>query len=108
MKLYLLRHASAQDIATSDAARALTRDGREEARVAGQALAALGVKPDHILTSPLARAHQRAGVVARQRRPSRGRVDRVARRRRQTSFPDASETAPRAPPLNVAAQRDHP
>jgi phosphohistidine phosphatase SixA len=65
MKLYLLRHATAEDAAASDAARELTRDGREEARIAGQALVALGVKPDHILTSPLVRARQTADLVAK-------------------------------------------
>ena len=64
MILHFLRHATAQDIATSDAARELTKEGREEARVAGQALVALGVRPSQILTSPLVRARQTAELVA--------------------------------------------
>jgi phosphohistidine phosphatase len=64
MKLYLLRHASASDVAPSDAARELTREGREEARIAGAALAELGVKPSHILSSPLLRACQTAEIAA--------------------------------------------
>lgn len=64
MKLYLLRHASASDVAPSDAARELTREGRDEARVAGAALAELGVKPSHILSSPLVRARQTAEIAA--------------------------------------------
>ncbi len=60
MKLYLLRHASAEDTARSDAARELTKEGKEEARLAGAALAKLGAKPDHIFTSPLVRARQTA------------------------------------------------
>jgi phosphohistidine phosphatase len=65
MKLYLLRHATAVDVASSDAERALTPEGREEARVVGAALAELGVKLSHILTSPLARARQTAAIVAK-------------------------------------------
>ena len=64
MKLYLLRHASASNVAPSDAERELTREGRDEAQVAGAALAELGVKPSHILTSPLVRARQTAETVA--------------------------------------------
>jgi phosphohistidine phosphatase SixA len=41
MKLYFLRHATAEDIAASDAKRQLTKVGHEEARVAGAALAKL-------------------------------------------------------------------
>jgi phosphohistidine phosphatase len=65
MKLYLLRHATAVDVALSDAERELTREGREEARIAGAALAELGVKLSHILTSPLVRARQTAEIVAK-------------------------------------------
>ena len=45
MKLYFFRHASASDVAPSDAERKLTKEGKEEARIAGAALAELGVKP---------------------------------------------------------------
>jgi len=64
MKLYLLRHASASDVALSDAARELTREGQEEARIAGAALAKLDVKPSCILSSPLVRARQTAEIAA--------------------------------------------
>ncbi|NQU10508.1 phosphohistidine phosphatase SixA [bacterium] len=64
MKLYFLRHGSAADIATSDAARELTKEGREEARIAGTALVALQVKPDRIASSPLVRARQTAEHAA--------------------------------------------
>src|SRR5471032_1567767 len=63
MKLYLLRHATAVDIASSDAQRELTREGREEARIASAALTELSVKLSHILTSPLMRAHQTAEIA---------------------------------------------
>src|SRR5476649_1866967 len=65
MKLYLLRHATAVDIASSDAQRELTREGREEARIASAALTELSVKLSHILTSPLMRAHQTAEIAAK-------------------------------------------
>jgi phosphohistidine phosphatase len=65
MKLYFLRHATAEDIAASDAKRQLTKVGHEEARVAGAALAKLEITPDHILTSPLLRAQQTAAIAAK-------------------------------------------
>ena len=64
MKLYFLRHATAEDFASSDAERALTRDGEKEAAIAGGALRELGVKPAHIFTSPLLRAQQTARIAA--------------------------------------------
>jgi phosphohistidine phosphatase len=65
MKVYLLRHATASDVAPSDAERKLTREGEAEARTAGLALAELGVKPSHVLSSPLVRARQTAEIAAR-------------------------------------------
>jgi phosphohistidine phosphatase len=64
MKLYLVRHGTATDIAASDAERELTKEGREEARVVGVALAELGVKPSRVWSSPLMRACQTAEIVA--------------------------------------------
>jgi phosphohistidine phosphatase len=64
MKLYLMRHATAVDVALSDAQRELTKKGREEARIVGAALTELGVKLSHILSSPLVRARQTAEIVA--------------------------------------------
>jgi phosphohistidine phosphatase len=64
MKLYLLRHATAVDVALSDAQRELTKEGREEARIVGAALAELGIKLSHILSSPLVRARQTAEIAA--------------------------------------------
>src|SRR5690242_17854927 len=64
MKLYFVRHATASDIAPSDEERELTREGKEEARIVGAALAELGVKPSHVLTSPLVRARQTAKIAA--------------------------------------------
>ncbi len=66
MKLYLVRHASASDIAPSDAERELTKEGREESRIVGTALFKAGAKPEQVLTSPLTRARQTADIIARE------------------------------------------
>ena len=68
MTLCFLRHASASDIAPSDAGRKLTKEGEEESRIAGAALAELGVKPAHIFSSPLVRARQTAEIAAKELR----------------------------------------
>ena len=65
MKLCFLRHTTAVDIAPSDAARALTPVGEKEAHISGTGLAALGLAPTVILSSPLLRARQTAQIVAR-------------------------------------------
>ena len=64
MKLHLVRHATASDVAPNDAERELTREGREEARIAGAALAELDVRVSYILSSPLVRARQTAEIVS--------------------------------------------
>jgi phosphohistidine phosphatase len=64
MRLHFLRHASASDLAPTDAERKLTKEGEEESRVAGAALAKLGVKPAQIFSSPLVRARQTAKIAA--------------------------------------------
>ena len=64
MKLHLVRHATASDAGPSDAQLELTREGQEEARIAGAALAGLGVKVSHVLSSPLVRARQTAEIVS--------------------------------------------
>jgi phosphohistidine phosphatase len=66
MKLYFVRHASASDISASDAARKLTNEGCEEARVAGKALVKLGAKPARIFSSPLVRARQTAEILGKE------------------------------------------
>ena len=64
MRLYLIRHATASHLAASDEARALTKEGHDEAGLAGRALRVLGARPDHILTSPLTRASETANILA--------------------------------------------
>ncbi len=64
MTLYLLRHATASREAPTDAERALTKEGRHEARVAGKALHWLGARPTFLWSSPLLRARQTAEIAA--------------------------------------------
>ena len=64
MYLYLLRHADAEEIRTSDAERALTAKGFEQAEAVGRFCRRSAVRPDYILTSPFRRAQQTADAVA--------------------------------------------
>jgi phosphohistidine phosphatase len=66
MKLYIMRHGPAEDVAASgrDADRALTPQGRERVRAVAKALAEEDEAPHAILTSPLVRALQTAEIVA--------------------------------------------
>ena len=64
MRLYLVRHAKAAP-GEPDALRKLTPAGEERARELGQSLAADGVRPAVILTSPLVRARQTADELGR-------------------------------------------
>ncbi len=68
MTLLLLRHGIAVELGTPgyerDSERPLTPEGRRKTRAVARALAALGVSPDVILTSPLVRAHQTTEIVA--------------------------------------------
>jgi phosphohistidine phosphatase len=66
MDLYLLRHGiavNAEDLPTG-ADRPLTDKGVKRMRKAARGLRRLGMKFEAILTSPLARAHQTATIVA--------------------------------------------
>lgn len=60
--IWLLRHAEAED-GSPDEDRRLTKNGEEQARAAGRALDALGVKFDLCLTSPRVRAEQTARLA---------------------------------------------
>ncbi len=61
--IYLLRHGDAEDGHGDDAARRLTPKGERQARAAGRALAALGVKLDACLASPKRRAADTARLA---------------------------------------------
>jgi phosphohistidine phosphatase len=60
--IWLLRHAEAED-GSPDAERKLTKKGRTQARNAGLALEALGVKLDACFTSPKVRAAETAKLA---------------------------------------------
>jgi phosphohistidine phosphatase len=66
MKLYIMRHGPAEDLAASglDADRSLTADGRARVRSVAKALVQRDEAPVSILSSPLARALQTAEIVA--------------------------------------------
>jgi phosphohistidine phosphatase len=64
VQLYLVRHAQAAD-GEPDQLRPLTAEGRRAARELGERLAADGVRPDAVLTSPLLRARQTGAELAR-------------------------------------------
>ena len=64
MRLFLLRHAEAEDDAVSDAARRLTPRGLEQARIAGRFCARVGITPELVLFSPFVRAEQTARAFA--------------------------------------------
>ena len=60
--IWLLRHAEAED-GSPDAARRLTEKGEQQARTAGKAMKALGVKLDLCISSPRVRAEQTARLA---------------------------------------------
>lgn len=64
MQLYLVRHAEATP-GDPDELRALSGEGREQARQLGERLKAEGVEPDVVLTSPLLRARETGEALAR-------------------------------------------
>ncbi len=65
MRVVLIRHGEASDPhASSDGSRYLTRRGREVSASVAQGLAARGIVPTHIYTSPLVRAVQTAEILA--------------------------------------------
>ena len=64
MRLYLLRHADAEDLRTTDAARELTPKGKRQAETVGACCQRLGLRPDLLLASPYRRTVQTAEAVA--------------------------------------------
>ena len=62
MRLYLVRHAEAAP-GTPDELRALTPNGRDQARRLGERLRAEGVAADAVLSSPLLRARETADAL---------------------------------------------
>ncbi|MFZ5883174.1 MAG: phosphohistidine phosphatase SixA [Chloroflexota bacterium] len=68
MKLYLVRHAIAEDSAEyeDDSLRPLTEKGRDKMKKIAAALRELGVAPDLIVSSPYLRASQTAAILAKE------------------------------------------
>jgi phosphohistidine phosphatase len=69
MELYFLRHGVAADAGpagTGDVGRPLTKEGVTKMKAESRGLRRLGIEPDALLSSPLARAHQTAEIVARE------------------------------------------
>jgi phosphohistidine phosphatase len=64
VRLFLVRHAEAAT-GEPDEIRPLTQAGRETARAVGKQLAADGVRPDVVLSSPLLRARETAAEIAK-------------------------------------------
>jgi phosphohistidine phosphatase len=64
MRLLILRHAEAEPATASDAERALTAKGTEQARMAGEYCRRQGLRPDLVLTSPYRRTVQTGQVIA--------------------------------------------
>jgi phosphohistidine phosphatase SixA len=65
VRVYLVRHAEAAP-GEPDDLRPLTSAGRADARDLGARLAAEGLRPAVVLTSPLLRARETAGELARE------------------------------------------
>jgi phosphohistidine phosphatase len=65
MDLYFLRHGDAEpaSAATPDPARRLTERGRRETHAVAEALHRAGLRPEAILTSPLARARETGEIL---------------------------------------------
>lgn len=65
MDVFLLRHGDAEPAGPGgDAARPLSKEGREEVRRVAQGIERLGVAFDRIVSSPLLRARETAEIVA--------------------------------------------
>jgi len=68
MKIYLVRHAIAEDRMNDyddDSLRPLTENGKEKMRRIASGLKELGVEPDLIVSSPYIRASQTASILAK-------------------------------------------
>ncbi|MGH3362965.1 MAG: SixA phosphatase family protein [Nocardioides sp.] len=62
-RLVIMRHAKAEQLGDTDAARELAPRGRRDAGAAGAWLAGQGLVPDHVLVSAVVRARQTWAAV---------------------------------------------
>ena len=69
MKLYILRHAIAEErdesVYPDDSQRPLTAKGKKKMVIIAENMKAMGIKIDLILTSPYVRAHETARIMVR-------------------------------------------
>ena len=68
MDLYILRHAEAGNrlpAQARDAERSLTAKGKEELEDVARSLSRMKMRPDYIVSSPLKRSRETAGIVAK-------------------------------------------
>jgi len=69
MRIYLVRHAIAENVGTSDydddSLRPLSEKGREKMKKIASALKEISVSPDLIVSSPYIRASQTASILAK-------------------------------------------
>ena len=65
MNIYLVRHAIAEAVSSSDSERSLTEDGFTQAKMVASALKKTNMKLDLILSSPYLRAFQTAEEFSR-------------------------------------------
>lgn len=75
--LYVLRHGEAGKrlaAGAKDSERALTVAGVKEMEEVAGAISALGIKPDFVVTSPLTRASQTAGIVGKKLKIKKDRL----------------------------------
>lgn len=63
MRVLILRHGEAEARASTDAERALTARGQQQAQIVGQWLAGQGLRPDAVVSSPYRRAQETAAAV---------------------------------------------
>ena len=64
MRLYFVRHGIAEELATSDFARELTKRGRRRVVTSAKVIKRLGISPSQVFTSPRLRALQTAEIIA--------------------------------------------
>ncbi len=68
MDLFILRHAEAGKrlpAQARDVERSLTAEGKEELEDVARGLSVMKIRPDHIISSPLKRSRETAGIVAK-------------------------------------------
>lgn len=100
--IYLLRHGEAEEGTGDDAARRLTPKGERQARVAGEALQALGAKIDVCLTSPKVRAADTAALACE----ALGLQPEIAEELREGAFDSLALAAGRGDVMLVGHEPD--